>query len=69
MEAPWKDQLALLDLQELDSKIAKLQFRLKKMPQLAQLAELKEKTGYWTLRKLSSRRCKPIRRGNYGSRK
>ncbi|WP_215523126.1 zinc ribbon domain-containing protein [Varibaculum prostatecancerukia] len=43
MEAPWKDQLALLDLQELDSKIAKLQFRLKKMPQLAQLAELKEK--------------------------
>ena len=43
MEAPWKDQLALLDLQELDSKIAKLQFRLKKMPQLAQLTELKEK--------------------------
>lgn len=43
MEAPWKDQLALLDLQELDSKIAKLQFQLKKMPQLAQLAELKEK--------------------------
>lgn len=43
MEAPWKDQLALLDLQELDTKIAKLQFQLKKMPQLTQLAELKEK--------------------------
>lgn len=43
MEAPWKDQLALLDLQELDTKIARLRFRLKKMPQLAQLAELSEK--------------------------
>lgn len=43
MEAPWKDQLTLLDLQELDTKIARLRFRLKKMPQLAQLAELSEK--------------------------
>ena len=43
MEAPWKDQLALLDLQELDTKIARLRFRLKKMPQLVQLAELSEK--------------------------
>ena len=42
MEAPWKDQLALLDLQELDTKIARLRFRLKKMPQLAQLAKLSE---------------------------
>lgn len=42
MEAPWKDQLVLLDLQELDTKITKLRFRLKKMPQLAQIAKLSE---------------------------
>ena len=40
MEAPWKDQLVLLELQELDTKITKLHFRLKKLPQLTQLAEL-----------------------------
>lgn len=43
MEAPWKDQLVLLDLQELDTKITKLHFRLKKLPHLTQLAELSEK--------------------------
>ncbi|WP_122820490.1 zinc ribbon domain-containing protein [Varibaculum vaginae] len=43
MEASWRDQLTLLDLQELDSKMAKLQFQLKKMPQLAQLTDVKEK--------------------------
>ena len=42
MEAPWKDQLALLDLQELDTKITKLVSRRKKLPQLARLTELTE---------------------------
>lgn len=32
MEAPWKDQLALLDLQELDTKITKLVSRRKSCP-------------------------------------
>ena len=43
MKAPHAEQLALLDVQEQDTKLAQLQHRLNSLPQNQELADLRER--------------------------
>ena len=43
MKAPHAEQLALLDVQEHDTKLAQLQHRLNSLPQTQELADLRER--------------------------
>ena len=45
MKAPHAEQLALLDVQEHDTKLAQLQHRLNSLPQTQELADLRERLG------------------------